>query len=98
MIIKPLIFYVPIIIKNFLSGGLTCRQVLNIMVIIGFMINYMLRVNLTIAMVAMVYPSNHSHSNLTIASANAILSNKTGNIPVRNSSNGIPLQLVRYLD
>ncbi|XP_033227395.1 sialin isoform X2 [Belonocnema kinseyi] len=75
------------------QGGLTCRQVLNIMVIIGFMINYMLRVNLTIAMVAMVYPSNHSHSNLTTASENAILPNKTGNIPVRNSSNGTPLQL-----
>ncbi|CAG5094900.1 Similar to SLC17A5: Sialin (Homo sapiens) [Cotesia congregata] len=33
------------------------------MVILGFMLNYMLRVNLTIAIVAMVIPSNTSHSN-----------------------------------
>ncbi|XP_026826016.1 putative inorganic phosphate cotransporter isoform X2 [Ooceraea biroi] len=37
------------------------------MVILGFMLNYMLRVNLTIAIVSMVIPSNsssqHSHSN-----------------------------------
>lgn len=33
---------------------LTCRQVLNIMVILGFMFNYMLRVNLTIAIVDMI--------------------------------------------
>lgn len=46
---------------------LSCRQVLNIMVILGFMLNYMLRVNLTIAIVSMVISSNsssqHSHSN-----------------------------------
>ncbi|XP_076654756.1 putative inorganic phosphate cotransporter [Halictus rubicundus] len=40
---------------------LTCRQVLNIMVILGFMLNYMLRVNLTIAIVSMVIPDrNHT--------------------------------------
>lgn len=37
------------------------------MVIFGFMLNYMLRMNLTIAIVSMVMPSNssgqHSHSN-----------------------------------
>lgn len=38
----------------FVSEWLTCRQVLNIMVIFGFMLNYALRVNLTIAIVAMV--------------------------------------------
>ncbi|XP_063242977.1 sialin [Bacillus rossius redtenbacheri] len=42
------------------SGMLTCKQVLNIMVILGFMFNYMLRVNLTIAIVAMVTPSNNT--------------------------------------
>ncbi|XP_071569079.1 putative inorganic phosphate cotransporter isoform X1 [Temnothorax nylanderi] len=46
---------------------LSCSQVLNIMVILGFMLNYMLRMNLTIAIVSMVIPSNssgqHSHSN-----------------------------------
>ncbi|PBC26385.1 putative inorganic phosphate cotransporter isoform X2 [Apis cerana] len=36
---------------------LTCKQVLNIMVIFGFMLNYMLRVNMTIAIVSMVIPS-----------------------------------------
>lgn len=51
------------------TGSLSCRQVLNIMVILGFMLNYMLRVNLTIAIVAMVIPSNDtSHSNLIVAS------------------------------
>nr|CAH7752685.1 unnamed protein product [Callosobruchus chinensis] len=40
---------------------LSCRQVLNIMVILGFMFNYMLRVNLTIAIVDMIEsPSNNS--------------------------------------
>lgn len=39
------------------SDFITCRQVLNIMVILGFMFNYMLRVNLTIAIVDMVIPS-----------------------------------------
>ncbi|KAF7282689.1 hypothetical protein GWI33_002156 [Rhynchophorus ferrugineus] len=43
---------------------LTCRQVLNIMVILGFMFNYMLRVNLTIAIVDMV-ESNRTKSNST---------------------------------
>lgn len=49
------------------SDSLTCKQVLNIMVILGFMLNYMLRVNMTIAIVSMVVPSNdtspHSDSN-----------------------------------
>lgn len=38
----------------YFAGLLSCRQVLNIMVILGFMLNYALRVNLTIAIVAMV--------------------------------------------
>lgn len=37
---------------------LNCRQVLNVMVFFGFMFNYMLRVNLTIAIVEMVDKSN----------------------------------------
>ncbi|XP_046405543.1 sialin [Ischnura elegans] len=47
--------------RNFfqrLSDRLNCRQVLNIMVFLGFMFNYMLRVNLTIAIVDMVKPAN----------------------------------------
>ncbi|XP_065339933.1 sialin [Cloeon dipterum] len=41
-----------------ISEKLTCLQVLNFMVLTGFMFNYMLRVNLTIAIVAMVEPTN----------------------------------------
>ncbi|KAF4521623.1 hypothetical protein B566_EDAN006665 [Ephemera danica] len=41
-----------------LHDKLTCLQVLNMMVFTGFMFNYMVRVNLTIAIVAMVVPSN----------------------------------------
>lgn len=37
---------------------LNCRQVLNLMVFFGFMFNYMLRVNLTIAIVEMVARAN----------------------------------------
>jgi ACS family sodium-dependent inorganic phosphate cotransporter len=42
--------------------------VLNIMVILGFMFNYMLRVNLTIAIVAMVIPGNKTDTSHTSAS------------------------------
>lgn len=44
---------------------LSCRQILNIMVIFGFMFNYMLRVNLTIAIVDMVVSNDSSHLNST---------------------------------
>nr|CAD7610500.1 unnamed protein product [Timema genevievae] len=44
------------------ADRVTCKQVLNFMVILGFMFNYMLRVNLTIAIVAMVHPSNKTDS------------------------------------
>ncbi|XP_026321182.1 sialin [Hyposmocoma kahamanoa] len=43
--------------RNF-TGRLTCVQVLNIMVLLGFMLNYSLRVNLTIAIVEMIYDEN----------------------------------------
>uniref|UniRef100_A0A1B6JRD3 Major facilitator superfamily (MFS) profile domain-containing protein n=1 Tax=Homalodisca liturata TaxID=320908 RepID=A0A1B6JRD3_9HEMI len=46
-----------------ISEKLSCRQVLNIMVFFGFMVNYMLRVNLTIAIVDMVVPSNLTDKN-----------------------------------
>ncbi|XP_047992437.1 sialin [Leguminivora glycinivorella] len=42
--------------RNF-TGCLTCVQVLNIMVLLGFMLNYALRVNLTIAIVEMILPT-----------------------------------------
>lgn len=43
--------------RNF-TNLLTCRQILHIMVMTGFMFNYMLRVNITIALVDMVEKSN----------------------------------------
>ncbi|CAH2242519.1 jg3834 [Pararge aegeria aegeria] len=51
--------------RNF-TGCLTCVQVLNIMVLLGFMLNYALRVNLTIAIVEMIYDTkNHTVANFT---------------------------------
>ncbi|KAL9929805.1 sialin [Glossina fuscipes] len=41
---------------NKIRNCLSCRQVLNILTMLGFMLNYALRVNLTIAIVAMVKP------------------------------------------
>ncbi|ERL87404.1 hypothetical protein D910_04799 [Dendroctonus ponderosae] len=53
--------------SKFYTDFLTCRQVLNIMVILGFMFNYMLRVNLTIAIVDMVESNttNNTSTNST---------------------------------
>ncbi|XP_041982200.1 sialin [Aricia agestis] len=45
--------------RNF-TGCLTCVQVLNIMVLLGFMLNYSLRVNLTIAIVEMVFKDTNT--------------------------------------
>lgn len=49
----------------FFSDFVTCRQVLNILVIFGFMFNYMLRVNLTIAIVDMVDTSQENSTRAT---------------------------------
>jgi len=46
----------------FSTGWISCRQVLNIMMILGFMLNYALRVNLTIAIVEMINPLAASNS------------------------------------
>lgn len=43
----------------------TCTGILNIMVILGFMFNYMLRVNLTIAIVDMVVDVNKTKNSTT---------------------------------
>lgn len=42
------------------ADRISCRFVLNLMVILGFMFNYMLRVNLTIAIVEMVLPVSNA--------------------------------------
>lgn len=58
---------------------LSCRFVLNIMVIFGFMLNYALRVNLTIALVDMIAtPSNDTIlSNETLSTVNATIASVT---------------------
>lgn len=51
---------------------------LNFMVILGFMFNYMLRVNLTIAIVEMVIPTTSNgtlNGNMTISNGNMTISN-----------------------
>ncbi|XP_022119350.1 sialin [Pieris rapae] len=50
-----------------ITDCLTCVQVLNIMVLLGFMLNYALRVNLTIAIVQMIYDEKNTQvvANLT---------------------------------
>ncbi|XP_065356604.1 sialin [Calliphora vicina] len=60
-------------IRNFLS----CRQVLNILTMFGFMLNYALRVNLTIAIVEMVKPENLTISNTTGPTVTTFLDNST---------------------
>ncbi|KAH8282443.1 hypothetical protein KR054_007753, partial [Drosophila jambulina] len=60
-----------------LPDFLSCRQVLNLLTMLGFMLNYALRVNLTIAIVDMVRP------NVTASADNGTL---TGNGTAANSS------------
>lgn len=65
---------------------MTCRQVLNFMVILGFMFNYMLRVNLTIAIVDMVVqpPADNSTTAIdgdALAVAAAAAANLTATTP-----------------
>ncbi|KAK5641976.1 hypothetical protein RI129_010523 [Pyrocoelia pectoralis] len=58
---------------------LTCRQILNIMVITGFMFNYMLRVNITIALVEMVYnDTNTTNDDTTVNMRNTTEIRNTG--------------------
>ncbi|PNF28216.1 Sialin [Cryptotermes secundus] len=85
-----------------LTDRLSCRQVLNIMVILGFMFNYMLRVNLTIAIVAMVIPSNKTDISHTSATATecsdpgnaTLLSDKPTQLP--ESFDGLRFQWDEY--
>ncbi|KAJ8946330.1 hypothetical protein NQ318_004220 [Aromia moschata] len=54
-----------------LQDLLTCRQILNAMVILGFMFNYMLRVNLTIAIVDMIESNASIATNSSKSTASA---------------------------
>ncbi|TMW46647.1 hypothetical protein DOY81_008275 [Sarcophaga bullata] len=57
---------------NRIRNAISCRQVLNILTMFGFMLNYALRVNLTIAIVEMVRPEN-----LTLTSSNDNMNSTT---------------------
>ncbi|SPP79148.1 sialin [Drosophila guanche] len=71
-----------------IRDALSCRQVLNLLTMFGFMLNYALRVNLTIAIVDMVRPANVSESlNGTLAG------NSTGN---SSSSDGVEVFEERF--
>jgi len=59
-----------------LPDFLSCRQVLNLLTMLGFMLNYALRVNLTIAIVDMVRPNVTSAVNATLA-GNSTAANST---------------------
>lgn len=54
-------------LKNctFFTELINCSRTLNIMVILGFMINYMLRVNFTIAIVDIVEILKHNYTVIT---------------------------------
>ncbi|XP_017063188.2 sialin [Drosophila eugracilis] len=60
-------------VRNFLS----CRQVLSLLTMLGFMLNYALRVNLTIAIVAMVRPNVTAPVNATSAGNATLAGNST---------------------
>ncbi|XP_060662679.1 sialin [Drosophila nasuta] len=73
-------------VRNMLS----CRQVLNLLTMLGFMLNYALRVNLTIAIVDMVVPTA---TNTTASGNNTLTGNLTdtsslasSNININNTS------------
>ncbi|XP_054737160.1 putative inorganic phosphate cotransporter [Anastrepha obliqua] len=64
---------------NKIRDMLSCRQVLNLLTMLGFMLNYALRVNLTIAIVAMVHRDAHSPPRNSSA-ANAIQKYDNGTV------------------
>ncbi|XP_017835017.2 sialin [Drosophila busckii] len=67
----------------FVRNLLSCRQVLSLLTMLGFMLNYALRVNLTIAIVDMTVPlpnktaTNSSSPSNTNSSSSGIMSNTT---------------------
>ncbi|KAG5896952.1 hypothetical protein JTB14_024799 [Gonioctena quinquepunctata] len=63
-----------------MADFLTCRQVLNMMVILGCMFNYMLRVNLTIAIVDMIAHSNSTNATLNVTNATSNVTIATSNM------------------
>ncbi|XP_058974381.1 sialin-like [Musca domestica] len=75
-------------IRSFLS----CRQVLNLLTMFGFMLNYALRVNLTIAIVAMVKPENATKGDSLAGNLTTITTTTTTTVaPNLNASSSPPL-------
>lgn len=60
-----------------LIGSMNCTRILNLMVLIGFMVNYMLRVNFTIAIVDMVPNRKNNGSIENATDFSTSLSNDT---------------------
>ncbi|XP_076289049.1 sialin [Lasioglossum baleicum] len=83
-------------IEGRLLDWLTCRQVLNIMVILGFMLNYMLRVNLTIAIVSMVIPDHNRTSHSSVNEGIMITSNNTFSISATSTHSHEEIEQTRY--
>ncbi|XP_053690562.1 sialin [Sabethes cyaneus] len=68
------------------KGWLTCRQVLNIMVIFGFMLNYALRVNFTIAIVVMCKTLKSLTTNGTLGDDGLAFGNETSAAALASAS------------
>ncbi|KAG4066879.1 hypothetical protein HA402_012946 [Bradysia odoriphaga] len=76
-----------------LTNFISCRQVLNIMVILGFMLNYALRVNLTIAIVEMVAPAAIEQP---ITNGNSSILYNTTAAPVNITQNDLPAKSQKF--
>ncbi|KAH8377146.1 hypothetical protein KR093_003693, partial [Drosophila rubida] len=68
-----------------LADMLSCRQVLNLLTMLGFMLNYALRVNLTIAIVDMVVPNDAANTSQNVS--DALTGNLTDISDFDNSNN-----------
>ncbi|XP_050428805.1 sialin-like isoform X2 [Adelges cooleyi] len=69
---------------------MSCTRILNLMVLIGFMVNYMLRVNFTIAIVDMVPSKN---DNITASPISYLPSSLQQNGTNTSSTNWVPTKL-----
>ncbi|KAH8366691.1 hypothetical protein KR200_002661 [Drosophila serrata] len=79
-----------------LPDFLSCRQVLNLLTMLGFMLNYALRVNLTIAIVDMVRPNvTDSSENGTLA-GNGTAGNSSSSAVTTSSPDGVDVYEERF--
>jgi len=56
---------------------MNCSRILNLMVLFGFMVNYMLRVNFTIAIVDMISNLTKNHLNNQVTNLSTLFLNDT---------------------